>query len=403
MKPYHADELTQDIRRGDAPVVLFGAGDIGKLAHHALMQRGIRPALFCDNNRAKWGRRWRDVEIVSPGDLAAVDRRAWVFVCGNYLESVGRLLEGLGFANVVDCADLLERADFADADLGMNAVFIARKVALHQYECRKARERRDEALVLKYLDVVVTERCSMKCQDCSNLMQYYERPEHSDMALLQRSVDHIVDAIDHIYEFRVLGGEPFVNRQLFKVVEQLTAYDKTDRVVIYTNATIVPKGETLACLRHPKVALDITNYGVHSRKYDELIEVLEANGVSYLTKVPEWTDSGRIKFVERPADELDRMFANCCVNDVLTLLNGRLYRCPFSANGTNLGAIPEESADVIDLTEALQGEALRDALARLYAKSSPLRACSYCNGRDYSTPRITAGLQIRRPLPLPLP
>lgn len=30
---------------------------------------------------------------------------------------------------------------------------------------------------LRSIDVVITEKCSLKCKDCSNLMQYYEKPE----------------------------------------------------------------------------------------------------------------------------------------------------------------------------------------------------------------------------------
>ena len=39
----------------------------------------------------------------------------------------------------------------------------------------KSKFENDESLHLKCIDIVVTEKCSMKCKDCSNLMQYYER------------------------------------------------------------------------------------------------------------------------------------------------------------------------------------------------------------------------------------
>jgi hypothetical protein len=146
--------------------------------------------------------------------------------------------------------------------------------------------------------------------------------------------------------------------------------------------------------------VDITNYGPHSKKLEPMLEVLDEHGVNYLTKNPVWTDSGRIKYVERSTDELDDMFNNCCVNDVLTLLNGVLYRCPFSANGTNLHAIPRVDADVVDLTGEDPGQDLRGEVRRLYTKASHLKACNFCNGRDYRTPRIEPAVQTRRPLPL---
>ena len=67
---------------------------------------------------------------------------------------------------------------------------IRRNVALHRQEHLKAQE----ALVLKYIDVVITERCWMKCADCSNFMQYYEAPEHADFDVLAESVRRIAGA-----------------------------------------------------------------------------------------------------------------------------------------------------------------------------------------------------------------
>ncbi|MCO6696995.1 hypothetical protein, partial [Streptomyces sp. Vc17.3-30] len=67
----------------------------------------------------------------------------------------------------------------------MSPVLMERKAALHKRETRKDREHAEDTLILKYLDVVVTEACSMKCQDCSNLMQYYTKPRHSDLELLE--------------------------------------------------------------------------------------------------------------------------------------------------------------------------------------------------------------------------
>lgn len=400
MRPCDASVLGR-IRSAGRPVVIFGAGDLGKLALHALVAHGVTVARFYDNNPRKDGTTWKGVEVVSADRLAEISSDTHVFVASNYLEPMELFLDGLGFTDVHHCAELLREADFSDADLGMSPVFIDRKVTLHVAEAAKAEDHRTSRLFLKYLDVVITEACSMKCQDCSNLMQYYARPQHSDIDLLSSALAQIMASIDGISEFRVLGGEPFVNRKMHLVIDQLTAYDHVDRVVVYTNGTIVPRAENLDCLRHEKVTIDVTNYGEHSKKHKQLLTTLTANGISFTTKIPEWTDSGRINFIDRPSEELDRMFTNCCVNDVLTLLNGKLYRCPFSANGTNLGAIPEHEDNIVDLRAAVAPDLLRRQIERLYGKDTHLTACSYCNGRDYSTPRIQAGLQIRRPLALP--
>ena len=45
-----------------------------------------------------------------------------------------------------------------------------------------------DKLRVKHLDLVLTEKCSLKCKDCSNLMQYYSRQKDSEIHLLFKSV-----------------------------------------------------------------------------------------------------------------------------------------------------------------------------------------------------------------------
>ena len=84
-----------------------------------------------------------------------------------------------------------------------------------------------------------------------------------------------MSVVDHVNEFRVLGGDPFMNKEMHKVVNKLSKFENNSRIVIYTNATILPKDEQLECLRNKKVGLEITNYGTASRQHDALVELCD--------------------------------------------------------------------------------------------------------------------------------
>ena len=86
---------------------------------------------------------------------------------------------------------------------------------------------------------------------------------------------------------------------------------------------------------------------------------------------------------------------------MLSLVHGRLYRCPFSAHATNLEAIPSDTTDWVDVAGVADSDALRKDIDRLYNHKEFLTACSYCNGRHYTTPLIEAAVQTTKPLPLP--
>jgi len=402
--------------RKEIPVVLFGAGSLGKLAFFALKERGIDPNCFCDNDQKKQRKLYCGVPVIPPSELAGISRAAHVFICNNYIETVSDFLKQMGFTHVDDCVALLENTDFAkmslegseETDDGFehNPLEIRRLIGLHKSTLASVKTS-GNYLDVKYIDVVVTERCSMKCKDCANLMQYYVNPKDSDMDLLLCSIDILMRCIDHICEFRVLGGEPFVNRQIHRVIDRLVSYDCADSVVIYTNATIIPRGENLSCLKRKKVKLDITNYVNvgESRNHDKLVKTLEAEGIAYVTHVATfWTDSGTIRHNWKTESELKTQFMNCCVGDVLNLLNGKLYRCPFSANAHNLNAIPFNPDDILELKEEAEDlPALKAKIASMrgrQGKKPYLAACAYCGGRDYSTPYVPAGVQTNKPIPI---
>ena len=52
-------------------------------------------------------------------------------------------------------------------------------------------------------------------------MQYYEKPKMTSFDLLQMSTDEILDSVDFIYEWRILGGEPFIFNKLDKYLLHL--------------------------------------------------------------------------------------------------------------------------------------------------------------------------------------
>ena len=64
-----------------------------------------------------------------------------------------------------------------------------------------------------------------------------------------------------------------------------------------------------------------------------------------------------------------------------TLLNGKLYTCPFIANAANLKAIPDNKSDYVDLFS--EKENLKKKIKRLIYMENFFPACDFCDGRPY--------------------
>jgi len=96
------------------------------------------------------------------------------------------------------------------------------------------------------------------------------------------------------------------------------------------------------------------------------------------------------------------MFDACCVNDALTILHGRIYHCPFSANGINLNAYEVSDSEYIDLASYSSAADLRDRFKSWYFGRPYLESCSYCLGRDYMQPLVEPAVQLKKPIPIPI-
>lgn len=402
MENYNINDLIKKIESDSSSVVLYGAGILGGFSAHALKARGMKVDYFCDGDVKKQGEFYHGIKVISPKELVAFSPSTHIFLCNNYFDLIVPQLEKMNFKNIYNCIELLECADFSSVDFGMPQFAIKRQIELHRSSCAAAYAN-DESLHLKYVDIIITERCSLKCKDCSNLMQYYTQPKNCDLEILFKSVDKLMECVDSLYEFRVIGGEPFMNSELHEVIKRLVTYKSAASVVIYTNGTIIPFGENLTCLKDKKVALEITNYGDISRNFDKIAELFKANGIQFTANDVAgslWDDCAVIKYDKRIENQLAEMFKNCCANDIISLLHGKLYRCPISAHATNLGAIPFAGDDIIELVDNAPINILKKNIIKFYKDKNYLLACQYCKGRTQGGGKVRPAVQIKHPLPL---
>ena len=47
-------------------------------------------------------------------------------------------------------------------------------------------------------------------------------------------------SVDHVYEIRLIGGEPFMYKKIDEVLIKILSYKNCGNIIVYTNGTIVP-------------------------------------------------------------------------------------------------------------------------------------------------------------------
>ena len=251
-------------------------------------------------------------------------------------------------------------------------------------------------IFLRSVDIMITEKCTLKCRDCANLMQYYERPKDGSVANVLASVDWLLNEIDGVHEFRLIGGEPFMNKQIYQIIEHLLAFEKYKKLVIYTNGMIPLKADYRDLLLNEKIVFSVTDYGDLARNTSGFVKQLEDWGCVYRVHPPEhWTDSGRIAKQHRRDDQNQKLFDECCGKNLWTLSDKGFGRCPFAVNAAHLGAFDFADDSVVEVGDA-------DKLKKYIVDQNFLTACDLCNGRSFSADEITPAIQTRTPLTMEL-
>ena len=378
-------------------VILFGTGGLGTLALHALKQKNIKVIYFVDNNYSNWNKKFKECDVISPDTLKSKFNDYPVIISSIKFKYLKRLLKNLNIKNVYDADFLFPNLNLENAGTVWSPDRCKVELDLYLYAITSFRQK--DKLNVNSLDLVLTEKCSLKCKDCSNLMQYYAKPIDEDFSQLVSTLDKFMNVVDYVYEIRFIGGEPLMYKRIDEVIKQTLSYKNCGNIVIYTNGTIVPKDDKIKVFKDSKIYFKISNYGMLSRNVEKLEKKLEENKIHYLTqRVTKWQDCAKIEKFDRPISLTKKIFGDCCVNETLTVLHGKLYLCPFSAHAENLHAIPKYPSDSLDILNFKDNLLLKDKIRKFYFEKEYLEACKSCNGRDHNVASVEAAIQAKKPI-----
>tara|TARA_B100000674_G_scaffold476531_1_gene470768 strand:- start:5120 stop:6337 length:1218 start_codon:yes stop_codon:yes gene_type:complete len=383
---------------------IFGCGAHGQILYMMLSYHGYKIKGFLDNSTERIDTFVCGAKVISPTDIS--DKASNIIIGSVYIEAMIKQLEELGLRNIFLPTDIFKHIRNNPMKIygDRSTDDIEREISLYLLEIDRIESKGNQGnLNIKSLDLVVTERCTLKCQDCSNLMQYYKSPVNADIDLMISSMIKLFEVGATIGELRIIGGEPFVNRDIDKLLRFLNERQENHgKTIVYTNGTIIPSKSTTELLKNLNAFIDISNYGELSRRYGELVSHLDKNNINHSAKELKWTDSGRI--LEKPHESLhyvEKLYANCCTRDVFTLMHGMIFHCPFSANLYQLSTSDKFQYEGIDLKGNTKDELLLTNLREFVNNTKYLMACYYCNGRDFSTPYIPVAQQTRKPIEVP--
>ena len=343
---------------------------------------------FVDTDQKKKNFEFNGYKVSNPQDLSDKEPINFVVAAMDIHEILPNIKLKFPNANIYCLGEYLKNQKVEKKIDGKEKDFV--EYSLKGVEsCHKSFLDNDTKFI-RSMDVVISERCSLKCVDCSNLMQFYESPQDISYEEILKDFDALLERVNHIYEIRLIGGEPFMNKEIYTIINYFLANEKISKIVVYTNATIPLKADEMKGFNNSKLVFFITDYGSLSKNTEKVKNILDEMSVAYRAVPPEnWTDSAKIGKHSRNEIDNQAIFDKCCGKNLYTLMYGKLYRCPFTANAERLKAIPNEkdnsvlvTADSSEISSFLYGQ-----------KYTP--ACDHCNGRSYDAPEIIAAIQTK--------
>lgn len=130
--------------------------------------------------------------------------------------------------------------------------------------------------VLAKIDTVITSRCTLKCKKCNIFISHIENARDIDVDLLKENFDTFFDSVDFVYEYTLLGGEPFRHKNIVDIISYLgNDYgDRIGKINLISNGTVIPDEKTLSTLKKYNVSIHISDY-TNTLNYKDKLDTLD--------------------------------------------------------------------------------------------------------------------------------
>lgn len=264
----------------------------------------------------------------------------------------------------------------------------------------------EDKIFLNKLEVIVTNKCSLKCKKCAAGMQYFENPTEFEVEQIIKDYRRTLEIIDWVDRIIIIGGEPFLCKDLDQLLEEMhndpNTKKKVGAIKIITNGTIIPSQKILQAISKYNIIVWISNYREKSRNLCDLIEALRMNKINYsILNVNTWSDVIQLneeKVIQSEKCLLGRRKQDC-VTRCRTIAGGRFYLCSLLKSMDYLGITPFTLSDYVDLYD----DNAREKICQMLDMNNPLpNACSFCSGcseKMWNEGNIKSAEQTRMPLP----
>jgi len=189
-------------------------------------------------------------------------------------------------------------------------------------------------VIVPSIEIHAAHACNLRCQSCSHYS--YATPgmlEYTD--IFKQQLHAWSQKIDPRF-IKILGGEPFLNKDIFNILLSIKDTFKQSKIQLSTNALLIRNVKNIQELNNLNVTLIISQHSEEADYMQQLrcnLDILNEYGIKYhiLDSYKTWRYSHKIEDgVITPFQDNDnkRSWEVCPSKYCKQLYNGKIYKCP---------------------------------------------------------------------------
>lgn len=361
-------------------VILYGFGNMAQIYIDNLYKM-IRVKMIIDNNINLRGVVYQNIPIVTYQEAKTQIGETKIVVIAETTsyEQIRKLLMRDGYA---------ENRDFA---------------GLERFICEYFLKNRRLACVME-VHTAITTYCTLNCINCNMFIPYYKKRMHMTFEQLKSNIDLLMSHVDYIFKYQIVGGEPFLNKNLsdFLVYLKNEYGDRIGKIRIISNGMVCPDEKLICALQRSNAEVNISDYAAivgYKDKLKETKAVLQDSRINYMV-IPSlrWRDFGFPHSpCNRPIQKIREHMLKCGTA-WHGLTEGKLYYCNTAWSAGSTGLFAKEECDYLDLRNLESGINGQVKIMELcLADFAPgyNRFCQLCGGCGSDNKKfVSAGVQM---------
>ena len=260
---------------------------------------------------------------------------------------------------------------------------------------------RNKKVGISFLEVWVGQSCTLKCRDCLHMIPYVS-PEIYD-------VDKLISDCKKIFEmcevdfFSIVGGEPFTNKNLYKLLDFVGSCDNIKDGKLITNGSVMPDEKTMLSIIGLKNKLDvrIDAYPEGEKRAEKFYEKMKFNNVRctfmrhsvWAEMRWKWLGGERQPLIDSKTSGM--LYRGCALKACHTMAKGEFTVCPRGITTEAVFGLKKNKFEHVDITHSHNNCFVRGKIATSIDYRIGKDYCRFCLSISADNPfSVNPGIQM---------